>query len=301
MSVAPKLRRITPQHLIQKKRDGEKIVSLTAYDYSTAKLLDQTGVVDFLLVGDSLGMVILGYQDTLSVTMDDMLHHVKAVTRGTQRALVVADMPFMSVHVDFASSVRNVARMIQEGHANAVKLEGASSLTLEIVKHLTEIGIPVMGHLGFTPQSVHTLGGYRVQAKSLEAVKKLYNDAKALEAAGAFAIVLEMVPTEVADLVTRHLKVPTIGIGAGAACDGQILVVDDFMGKYPDLKPKFVRSYGHVGEQLQAAAKQYATDIYSGEFPHPNTESFPFPLEDMDALRAFEHELITETSVHASC
>ncbi len=301
MSVITKQRRLTPQQLIAKKQRGEKIVSLTADEYSTANLIDQPGVGDFLLVGDSLGMVVLGYPDTLSVTMEDMLHHVKAVSRGTSQALLVADMPFMSVHVDLPSAVRNAARMLQEGNANAVKLEGASELTLSLVKHLTEIGIPVMGHLGFTPQSVQTLGGFKVQAKSMPTVKQLVEDAKALEAAGAFAVVLEMVPSEVAAVVTRLLTIPTIGIGAGVACDGQILVVDDFIGRFPDFKPKFVRTYGKMGLQLKEAVHHYATDILSGEFPHPDTESFHFPAEELEALREFEETYALQEPVYESC
>lgn len=297
MSTASQHRRMTPQQLVAKKQQGEKIVSLTAYDYSTAKLIDQTGVVDFILVGDSLGMVVLGHPDTLSVTMDEMLHHVKAVSRGVERAMVIADMPFMSVHVDLPTSVRNAARMIQEGLANAVKIEGASALTLSVIKHLSEIGIPVMGHLGFTPQSVQALGGFKVQGKTMEAVRQLVRDARALEAAGAFAIVLEMIPAEVAALITRLVSVPTIGIGAGAACDGQILVIDDFLGKFPDFKPRFVRTYANVGDLLQSAVKQYATDILAGDFPDPETESFHFPMTLMDNLRALENELVRQEAL----
>lgn len=292
MSIATQRHRITPQQLLSSKQQGEKVIALTAYDYSTAKLIDQTGVVDVILVGDSLGMVVLGYPDTLSVTMEDMLHHVKAVSRGTVNAMVVADMPFMSVQVDLPSAVRNAARMIQEGNASAVKVEGATELTLALVKQLTQIGIPVMGHLGFTPQSVQTFGGFKVQAKTMEAVQRLAKDAKALEAAGAFALVLEMIPAEVASLITRILSIPTIGIGAGNACDGQILVIDDFMGKFPDFKPRFVRTYTNTGELLQQAVKQYALDVISGVFPDPEKEAFHFPMEEMDALRVFEQELM---------
>jgi 3-methyl-2-oxobutanoate hydroxymethyltransferase len=296
MSVATQQRRLTPQQLVSKKRQGEKIISLTAYDYSTAKLMDETGDIDFILVGDSLGMVVLGYPDTLSVTMDEMLHHVKAVSRGTRKAMLIADMPFLSVHVDLPSAVRNAGRMIQEGHANAVKIEGASTLTLELVRHLTAIGIPVMGHLGFTPQFVRAFGGFKVQAKSIEAVEQLIHDAQALEAAGCFALVLEMVPAEVATLITRVLSIPTIGIGAGAGCDGQILVVDDFIGKFPDFKPKFVRQYAHVAETLQSAIRQYKCDILSGDFPAPETETFGFPPELLGELRALEGRLALPVS-----
>ncbi len=300
MSKHSQTRRITAQNLIEKKRRGEKIISLTAYDYSTARILDKTGVVDFVLIGDSLGMVVLGYPDTLSVTMDDMLHHVKAVSRGTDRALVVADMPFMSVHVDFESAIRNAARMVQEGRANAVKLEGASALTLRLVRHLADIGIPVMGHLGFTPQSVQTFGGFKVQAKTLDSVRRLIEDALALQAAGAFALVLEMVPVEVAQLVSRLLAIPTIGIGAGPGCDGQILVIDDFIGKFPDFRPRFVRTYMETQQQLTQAVERYTEDIISGDFPNPLTEAFAFPADLLDGLRLLEAEYTSAETLEPS-
>jgi 3-methyl-2-oxobutanoate hydroxymethyltransferase len=234
-------------------------------------------------------MVILGYPDTLHVTMDDMIHHVKAVSRGATQTLVVADMPFMSVHVDQPSAIRNAARMVQEGGAGAVKLEGASPLTLGVVQHLVHIGVPVMGHLGFTPQSVHTLGGFKIQARTMDAVHRLLADAHALVDAGVFALVLEMVPMEVAALITRQVNVPTIGIGAGPGCDGQILVIDDMLGRFPDFKPRFVRTYAPMGQILQEAVAQYAMDILSGDFPHPQAEAFHFA--DIAALDAFEQTL----------
>jgi len=278
---------ITPQQIISKKQAGEKIVSLTAYDYSTAKLIDQTEAVDFILVGDSLGMVVLGYPDTVHVTMADMLHHVKAVARGVSRSLVVADMPFLSVHVDLKTAVENCGRMLQEGSAQAVKIEGASEWTLQLISRLTEMGIPVMGHLGYTPQSINTLG-IKVQAKTMEAAETLIQDAQALEAAGAFAVVLEMVPTEVSALVSRMLTIPTIGIGAGPNCDGQILVLDDFLGRYPDFTPKFARRYMQFSEDLKAAIQQYAIDIIAGDFPHIQNESFHFPADQLENLQAYE-------------
>jgi 3-methyl-2-oxobutanoate hydroxymethyltransferase len=203
--------------------------------------------------------------------------------------------------VDLPSAVRNAARMVQEGRADAVKVEGATELTLSIIKHLTEIGIPVMAHLGFTPQSIHTFGGFKVQAKSMEAVRQLIRDARAVEAAGAFALVLEMIPMEVADVVTRLLTIPTIGIGAGAVCDGQILVIDDFMGKFPDFKPRFVRTYADVGTELQQAVKQYAVDILAGTFPDPEKEAFHFPMEWIDELRALEDALKATEPVYEAC
>lgn len=284
----PRKRRLSAPDLVAKKHASQRIVSLTAYDYSTAKLLDQTGQVDFLLVGDSLAMVLLGHPDTLHVTMDEMLHHVKAVSKGTERAMVVADMPFMSVHVDEKTALLNAGRMVQEGHADAVKIEGASDLTLCIVRRLVDLGIPVMGHLGFTPQSIHTLGGFKVQGKTEVTANRLIEDAIRLEAAGAFAVVLEMVPSEVARLVSQVLSVPTIGIGAGAGCDGQILVIDDMLGKFPDFRPKFVRPYAQLGQVIEEAAKAYAQDVLSGEFPHPHTESFPSSPELLAILPELE-------------
>ncbi len=283
-----------PLDLRLKKQNGQKIVSLTAYDYGTAKLLDQAGVVDFILVGDSLGMVVLGYPDTLSVTMEDMLHHLKAVTRGVSQTMVVVDMPFLSVHTDFTLAIQNAGRMMQEGRAQAVKIEGASLFTLEVIEHLTEIGIPVMGHLGLTPQSIQTLGGYKVQGKTMSAVKQLVEDAMALEAAGVFAVVLEMLPWEVAALVSEVVSVPTIGIGSGAACDGQILVIDDFIGKFPDFKPRFVRTYGQFAEMLTTATQEYAVDIHAGLFPNAASESVHFPASELDQLRAYQADLVAE-------
>lgn len=269
----------------RKKEKGEKIVTLTCYDYSTARILDDAGM-DLLLVGDSLAMTVLGHPNTLSVTMDEMLHHVKAVSRGAHYAMVVADMPFMSYQADHMEAIRNAGRFIQEGGAQAVKLEGASDRMVDVVRHLVEIGIPVMGHLGFTPQSVNTLGGFKVQGKTLEAAKKLIGDALRLQEAGVFALVLEMVPVEVASLITRRLRIPTIGIGAGNVCDGQILVVDDLLGRYSDLSPRFVRRYMSSSTLIKEAVNAYAADIESGNFPNNDTEAFTFPDELMPELAA---------------
>jgi 3-methyl-2-oxobutanoate hydroxymethyltransferase len=283
MSVVSKAKAVTPQSLLKSKRAGEKVVSLTCYDYTTARLLDQTSV-DFLLVGDSLAMTVLGHPNTLSVTVDEMLHHVKAVVRGTQRALVVADMPFMSYQVDLPSAVRNAGRFIQEGQAGAVKLEGATPLTLSIIDHLTHIGIPVMGHLGFTPQSVNTLGGFRVQGKRVADAKTLLEEAKLLESVGAFAVVLEMVPVEVAEIITQQLRIPTIGIGSGSGCDGQILVIDDLLGRYQDLSPRFVRQYLQSARLIPDAVEAYAQDVRHGAFPDNTTEAFRFDTEQLAEL-----------------
>lgn len=280
MSVVQKAvsKAVTVQSLKAKKLKGEKLVTLTCYDYTTAKILDEAGV-DLLLVGDSLAMTVLGHPNTLSVTVDEMLHHTRAVVRGTQHALVAADMPFMSYQADHDNAVKNAARFIQEGGAKAVKLEGASYRVLRVIEHLTEAGIPVIGHLGFTPQSLNTLGGFKVQGKSLEAARQLLEDAVKLQTAGCFAVVLEMVPTELATLISTRLEIPTIGIGAGNGCDGQILVIDDLLGRYTDLSPRFVRQYMQSKALVQEAVQAYGRDIQSREFPNNETEAFAFPPE----------------------
>ena len=274
---------VTVQSFARKKKRGEKLVTLTCYDYSTARILDDAGV-DMLLVGDSLAMTVLGHPNTLSVTVDEMLHHVKAVTRGTTRAMVAADMPFMSYQASHEEAVKNAGRFIQEGGATAVKLEGASDRIIAVVQHLVEIGIPVIGHLGFTPQSVNTMGGFKVQSKSIEAAKQLMADALKLQAAGAFAVVLEMVPVEVAALVSARLEIPTIGIGAGNVCDGQILVVDDLLGRYGKLNPRFVRRYLHSDCLIKNAVEGYANDIQTLDFPDNTVEAFAFPAEHLPEL-----------------
>lgn len=264
------------------KDDGRKIVALTAYDYSTAKILDRAGV-DIILVGDSLAMVALGHKTTHAVTMDEMLHHTKAVTRGVEHALVVADLPFMSYQVDITQAITNAGRFIKEAEAHAVKLEGATEHNLETVSRLVGMGIPVMGHLGFTPQSIHGLGGTRVQGRTADEALKLLDDALALETAGAFAVVLEMVPSSVSRIISKKLKVPTIGIGAGCDCDGQILVTDDLLGKYVDFKPRFVRRYANLDEVSTDAIRQYAADVMSKNFPN-DAESFVLAKEEEDEL-----------------
>jgi 3-methyl-2-oxobutanoate hydroxymethyltransferase len=251
------------------KRRGEKIVMLTAYDASMARLLDRAGV-DVLLVGDSLGMVIMGCENTLPVTLEAMLHHVRAVRRGVRRALVVADMPFMSYQVSVAEAVRNAGRLIQEGGASAVKLEGGRPV-LDVVRRLTEIGIPVMGHLGLVPQSVHQLGGFRPRARDEREAERLLEEARELEQAGAFALVLESIPAEVARSVTQALSIPTIGIGAGPHCDGQVLVSYDIFGLYEGPLPPFVKQYARLGELMVEAARAYAEDVRQGRFPPQET------------------------------
>jgi 3-methyl-2-oxobutanoate hydroxymethyltransferase len=274
MSVVPNSGdgKVTVPELLQRKSQAagshsnpQKITCLTAYDYPTARLLDEAGV-DVILVGDSLGMVVLGYESTLPVTIEEMLHHARAVRRGVHRALVVADMPYGSYHTDTAESLRNAVRFVKEAGAEAVKVEGGER-RLELISRLTEAEIPVMGHVGLTPQSVNALGGYRVQGKTPDAADQLIRDAHAVEAAGAFAVVLEAVPRELAAQITRELRIPTIGIGAGPDCDGQILVIHDLLGLTFNQTPKFARQYANVRDTILKAAKEYCEDVRGGTFP----------------------------------
>ena len=251
----------------QAKADGKKLTMLTAYDYSTASLVDGAGI-DGILVGDSLGNVMLGYEDTISVTMEDMIHHGAAVARGAKNCLVVIDMPFMSYQESIEEAVHNAGRLMKEGRANAVKLEGGASVAAQI-KAITDAGIPVMAHLGLTPQSINAFGGYKVQGKTEAAAKKLLQDAKAVEEAGAFSVVLECVPSALAAMVTESLSIPTIGIGAGSDCDGQILVYQDLLGMFSDFTPKFVKRYADIGSSMKEAFKAYIADVQSGAFPGP--------------------------------
>jgi 3-methyl-2-oxobutanoate hydroxymethyltransferase len=278
MSVVPNTGngKITVPELLQRKTSSagshsNKIVCLTAYDYPTARLLDEAGV-DVILVGDSLAMVVLGYDSTLPVTLDEMLHHARAVRRGTKRALLVADMPFGSYHSDTAESLRNAVRFVKEAGVEAVKVEGGER-RLELIARLTEAEIPVMGHVGLTPQSVNALGGYRVQGKTTDSAEQLLRDARAVEAAGAFAVVLEAVPRELAAQITRELRIPTIGIGAGPDCDGQILVTHDMLGLTFGQTPKFARQYANVGAAISKAVSEYCADVRSGGFPS-DSESY---------------------------
>lgn len=252
----------------------EKLVMLTAYDYSTARVMDMAGV-DALLVGDSLGMVMLGYPDTLSVTVDDMVRHCAAVARGAQKALVVCDLPFMSYHVSVEETVRNAGRLMTEGRAQAVKLEGGAEFAAE-VRALTRASIPVMGHLGLTPQSVNAFGGFKVQGKSMAAAQKLLDDARTLQEAGAFALVLECVPAPLAERVTQALSIPVIGIGAGAGCDGQVLVWQDMTGMTLSHLPRFVKRFGEVGASLRSAVEAYAREVRAGAFPGED-HGYPLP------------------------
>lgn len=247
------------------KENGQKLTMLTAYDYSTAKLIDEAGI-NSILVGDSLGNVILGYEDTISVTMEDMIHHGVAVARGAKNALVVIDMPFMSYQTSVYDAVVNAGRLMKEGRAGAVKLEGGVEVCPQI-KAITAAGIPVVAHLGLTPQSINAFGGFKVQGKSEEAARKLIADAKAVEEAGAFAVVLECVPSKLAKLVTDSVNIPTIGIGAGNECDGQVLVYQDMLGMFSDFTPKFVKRFANVGDIMKEAFKMYQEEVQAGTFP----------------------------------
>lgn len=274
--MSERMRRIRVPDLKAMKQRGERIAMLTAYDAIMARLLDQAGL-DALLVGDSLGMVLLGHETTLPVTLDAMVYHAQAVCRGAKRALVIADMPFLTYQISVPDAVRNAGRLIQEGGAHAVKIEGGRPV-VETVGRLVEIGIPVMGHLGLTPQAVHQLGGFRQQAKLSQDAQRLLEDAKALEAVGAFAIVLESIPAEVARTVTRELTIPTIGIGAGPFCDGQVLVSYDALGITQKDVPSFVKRYADIGGVMVEAAKAYATDVRQNNYPtvdraHPASQT----------------------------
>jgi len=257
--------RVTIGEIKEMKQRGEKIPMLTAYDYATAKLVDEAGM-PLILVGDSLGTVILGYGSTIPVTMEDMLHHTKAVVRGTKRSLIIGDMPFMTYHVSTSDALYNAGRFIQEGGAQAVKLEGGESVA-EVVHRVVECGIPVMGHIGLTPQSIHQLGGYKAQGKTPEAASRLLKDARALDEAGAFAIVLETIPAPLARIITQKVSVPTIGIGAGPWCDGQVQVISDMLGLFTDFVPKHAKQYARLFDTIKGAVASYMTEVKAGTFP----------------------------------
>lgn len=261
--------------LKQQKVDGDKITMLTAYDYSTAKLMDEVGV-NMLLVGDSLGMTMLGYEDTLSVTMEDMIHHTAAVARGTKYAMVVGDMPFMSYQTSVYDAVVNAGRLMKEGRCNAVKLEGGATVCPQI-KAIVEASIPVVAHIGLAPQSVNAFGGFKVQGKSEEAARKLIEEAKAVEAAGAFAVVLECVPGKLAKIISETISIPTIGIGAGNGCDGQVLVYQDMLAIFSDFKPKFVKHFADVGAVMREGIAGYIEEVKAGTFP---AEEHTFKISD---------------------
>jgi len=257
--------RVSISQIKDMKQKGEKIVMLTAYDYSTAKIVDEVGV-PLILVGDSLGTVVLGYESTIPVTIEEMLHHTKAVVRGTKKAMVIGDMPFMTYHISTEDALRNAARFIQEGGAQAVKLEGGVNVA-DKVRRIVECGIPVCGHIGLTPQSINQLGGHKIQGKTPEAAEKLLKDAQALEAAGAFAVVLETMPSPLATLITGKINIPTIGIGAGAGCDGQVQVINDMLGSFTDFVPKHAKRYAKLAEIINTAIHEYYDEVRNGKFP----------------------------------
>ena len=263
------------------KEEKQKITMLTAYDYSFAKLMDEAGI-NSILVGDSVGMVCLGYEDTLPVTMEDMIHHTKAVARGAKNALVVADMPFMSYQTSVYDAVVNAGRLIKEGGAQAVKLEGGFEVT-EQIKAIVDASIPVVAHIGLTPQSVNAFGGFKVQGKSEAAAQKLLDEARAVEKAGAFAVVMECVPAKLAAKITEELSIPTIGIGAGAGCDGQVLVYQDMLGLFSDFTPKFVKQFANVGEIVKGAFEGYIREVQEGTFP-AQEHTFKIDEEVLDKL-----------------
>lgn len=279
--------RVTIRDLARMKRNGEKIPMITAYDYTSAQLVERAGI-PIILVGDSLGQVVLGYDSTVPVTMEDMIHHTRIVVRGTQRAHVVGDLPFLSYHADPSDAIRNAGRLLKEGGAQSVKLEGGRAQA-ETVSRVVQSGIPVMGHIGLTPQSVNQLGGYRVQGKTLKAAVRLMEDARALEEAGAYAIVLECVPAQLAAMITERVGVPTIGIGAGVGCDGQVQVFHDLLGLYQDFTPKHARRYAQLGDSIISAASDYARDVRDRAFP---TDDQSYALSDkvIRALSEYSQE-----------
>lgn len=275
-------RKIMIHDLWEKKRAHRKITMLTAYDYPTARIIDESGI-DAILVGDSLGMVVLGYDSTVPVTMDEMIHHAKAVRRGTKSALLIGDMPFMSYQVSREEAIRNAGRFMKEALCDAVKLEGGDE-TIGITKSIIDAGIPVLGHLGLTPQTVSKLGGYKVQGKDRESAENIIGQAIRLESAGCFGVVLECVPDRVAKLVTEKLKIPTISCGAGSACDGQILVTNDMIGLFDRFVPKFVKQYAKLSPLMLEAFKKYKDDVESGKFPAPE-HTFTIKDEELKKIR----------------
>ncbi|MBR3604483.1 MAG: 3-methyl-2-oxobutanoate hydroxymethyltransferase [Candidatus Gastranaerophilales bacterium] len=266
------------------KKEGKKITVLTAYDYSTAKYLDQAGV-DMILVGDSLAQVALGYESTTDVGMEEMLVFTRAVSRGVESALVIADMPFMSFHIDKAQTMKNACDFIKAG-ANAVKMEGSSDFVVENIKHLVQNGIPVMGHIGFTPMSINSIGGHKVQGKDADRTIDILKEALKLQSAGCFAVVLELMPLQSSQFITQRLRIPTIGIGGGKFCDGQVLVSDDLLGKYDRFKPKFARQYSSLKDIIFNVAKAFCNDVENGVFPSIK-ESFVLDNEEIEKLENY--------------
>jgi len=283
MSSSPSESKVTTRTFRVKKAQGDLLTMLTAYDYPTAVAIDKAGI-DSILVGDSLGMVVLGYQNTLPVTMEEMLHHCRAVSRGASRALVIGDMPFMSYQASVGDAVRNAGRFLQEAGMDAVKLEGGKE-RLEEIRAILDAGIPVLGHLGLTPQSVHQLGGFKAQGKTAEAAYELLEDSLRLEETGCFGIVLESVPARLANFVSGQLKIPTIGIGAGAGCDGQVLVTHDLLGLFDAFVPKFVKQYASLHQDMSQAFLSYKEEVEQGLFPEEE-HTFSIPEEEWDLFLA---------------
>lgn len=286
------LRKMTTKKIIEKKQKGEKIITITAYDYSIGKIVDECGF-DLILVGDSLSQVILGHENTLGVTLDEMIHHTKAVTRGVSNALVVGDMPFLSYKIDIKDAVYNAGRFIQEGGAEAVKVEGGTEI-LHTIKAIIDADIEVMGHIGLTPQKVYRFGGHLVQGRTVDAAKKLIMDAINLQNVGAFSVVLEGIPWQIAKLITSTIDIPTIGIGAGQYCDGQIIIIYDMLGVFTEFKPKFVKHFGNVGEAIRNALNSYKNEITNGIYPDI-AHSYEYPTEDLSDINEwFESANIKE-------
>lgn len=277
--------RVTIRNIQDMKARGEKIPMITAYDYTTARIAD-AAEIPILLVGDSLGMVVLGYDSTIPVTMEDMIHHVKMVVRGSQQALIVGDMPFMSYQIDTSQALTNAARLLQEGGAQTVKLEGGETVA-ETVHRIVAAGIPVMGHIGLTPQSVNAFGGYRVRGRERQEAIQLFKDARALEEAGAYAVVLELVPTPLAELISKRLTIPTIGIGAGPGCDGQVQVLHDMLGIFTDFVPKHAKRYANLADTMKNALTEYAKEVREGAFPTAK-HSFNMDQSILDELTVLQ-------------
>jgi len=277
-----KKNKITVLDIIKKKAQSEKISVLTAYDYPFACFIDEMGI-DIVLVGDSLGNVVLGYDSTVSVTMEEMLHHTKAVGNGVQRALIVSDMPFMSYNVSIEQTIINAGKFIKQAKADAVKMEGANTSVLKMVKAVVNAGIPVMGHIGLTPQTAGSLGGFKVQGKDAKTAKQILGNALALEKAGCFSIVFECIPDALAELISKRLSIPTIGIGAGPKCDGQVLVVHDMLGLNPQFTPKFVKKYANLADIIKKAISEFVQDVKSEKFPD-RQHSFTIKPEELKDL-----------------
>ena len=288
------LQKMTTQKIIDKKKKGEKIITITAYDYSFAKIVDECGF-DLILVGDSLSMVSLGYNNTLSITLDEMIHHTKAVSRGVSNALVVGDMPFLTYKVDKKEAVKNAGRFIQEGAAEAVKVEGGSEIC-PIIRAILAADIQVMGHIGLTPQAIYKFGGFLVQGKTVETGKKLILDAKNLELEGVFSIVLESIPWQIAKLITEAVDIPTIGIGAGAFCDGQIVVIYDMLKIATEIKPKFLKYFGDIGDNIRNALNKYKDEVNKVLYPD-RAHSYEFPEEELNSILDWYETVDLESEV----